>query len=68
MSVLFWRDGRLPEPLYRALPTIYLICGLAVLLSTKGFIPALSGMLLVAAALLVFSWRRDARLARATRR
>lgn len=67
MSLLFWRDGNIPEPIYRMLPVIYLVVGSWVFMVGEGFLAFLSGTLLWLAAVLILIWRRDARLIRAAK-
>ncbi len=62
MSFMFWRHGRVPEPIYRLLPAIYLVTGGWVLAVGQGVLAVISGLLLWLASALVFLWRRDARL------
>lgn len=64
MSLLFWRGGNIPEPIYRMLPVIYLAVGGWVFAVGEGFLAFLSGTLLWLAAVLILIWRRDARLMR----
>ena len=60
---MFWREGSIPEPIYKILPVIYLVTGAWVIFASEGFLAVLSGLLLGSAAALVFLWRRDARKA-----
>ena len=63
MSLKFWRDGNVPEPLYKLLPVIYALAGAWVLVVGEGLLAIISGLFLSLASGLVFMWRRDARLA-----
>ena len=62
---MFWREGNIPEPIYRILPAIYLVVGAWVIIAGEGLLALLSGLLLCSASVLVFAWRRDARKANA---
>jgi hypothetical protein len=64
---MFWRDGNLPEPIYRLLPVIYLLTGGWVFIVGEGVLSVVSGGLLWLASGLVSLWRRDARLAQPKR-
>jgi hypothetical protein len=66
MSLNFWRDGNIPEPLYELLPVIYALAGAWVLIVGEGLLAIVSGLLLWLASGLVFMWRRDARLAQSS--
>lgn len=68
MSLLFWRHGKVPEPIYRLLPAIYLLTGGWVFAVGEGVLAAVSGLLLCLASALVFLWRRDARALQVTGR
>jgi hypothetical protein len=59
---MFWRDGHVPEPIYKLLPVIYLLTGGWVFSVGQGVLAVISGLLLWLASALVFLWRRDARL------
>ena len=62
MSFMFWRHGRVPEPIYKLLPVIYLLTGGWVFSVGQGVLAVISGLLLWLASALVFLWRRDAHL------
>lgn len=62
---MFWREGTIPEPIYRILPVTYLVVGVWVIIAGEGLLALLSGLLLCSASVLVFAWRRDARKANA---
>ncbi len=62
MRFMFWRDGHVPEPIYKLLPVIYLLTGGWVFSVGQGVLAVISGLLLWLASALVFLWRRDARL------
>ena len=62
MSFMFWRHGRVPEPIYKLLPVICLLTGGWVFSVGQGVLAVISGLLLWLASALVFLWRRDARL------
>lgn len=64
---MFWRDGNLPEPIYRLLPSIYVLAGGWVFAVGEGVLAAISGGLLWLASGLVYLWRRDARRAESGR-
>jgi hypothetical protein len=68
MSFMFWRHGRVPEPIYKLLPVIYLLTGGWVFSVGQGVLAVISGLLLWLASALVFLWRRDARLLQSTKR
>ena len=68
MSFMFGRHGRVPEPIYKLLPVIYLLTGGWVFSVGQGVLAVISGLLLWLASALVFLWRRDARLLQSTKR
>ena len=50
-----------PEPLYRALPFLYIVAGVLASIYLDSVTATISGMLLVTAGLLVLGWRFSAR-------
>jgi hypothetical protein len=52
----------LPDPIYRYIPFMYVISGVSILLMTRQPIALFSGLLLVAAGLLVFYSRLENRI------
>ena len=52
MNLMFWRDGDVPEPIYRLLPVIYLVMGIWVFIRGEGPLAVISGLLLCLAAAL----------------
>lgn len=62
-TLMFWRHGNIPGPLYEVLPALYAIVGAWALAVGEGVLVVISCMLFWLAAALVHLWRRDARLA-----
>lgn len=63
-TLMFWRHGNIPGPVYERLPALYAIVGTWALAVGEGVLVVISCMLFWFAAALVHLWRRDARLAR----
>ena len=64
-TLMFWRHGNVPGPLYERLPVLYLMVGAWALAVGDGVLVVISSMLFWLAAALVQLWRRDARRAQA---
>ena len=52
-----------PKPVYETLPVLYVIAGIATIISTDTYVALISGLLLAIAGLLILLMRRNYRAA-----